>query len=227
MKHIYNKYKEVNPCDNNLYSSFIKSEHSCDGPEQFYYTCESFEEMEVFANACAKHSQSGAKVDAPKVLATGHSRYKVWVKKVMKNRELGTGREIMYDDEKVEPGLSMSVGAGEAGDAPVTDEQLGNKVDPEQYVVDPLRSTAKIKQENNYDDEYEYDYDDDNYYQDDNDFVNENENENENDDEWEDEEDVDMDADMDMERNEEVDEVYDYDFNENDVENRFGGTGLR
>ena len=99
------------------------SEHSCDGTDYFYYTCESFEEMEVFNDACAKHPDPGAKIDA-----TGDG-YDIWYKKVMKNREEGAGREIMYDDDQVEPGLGSSWGEGTAGGKPVTDEELGNKPD--------------------------------------------------------------------------------------------------
>ena len=161
-----NKKKDINPCNNNLYSSFVKSEHGCDSLGYFYYTCESFEEMDVFLNACSKR-EKGAKVDAPKVLANGHSRYKIWKEKVMKNRADGKGREIMYDDEQVEPGIGMSVGEGQAGkNAPITDEELGNKVDKYDYIVDKGVGTGGAhildQQDNNIDDIYDDDaiYDD-------------------------------------------------------------------
>ena len=199
-------YTEVNPCNNNLYSSFVKSEHSCDGPSRYYYTCESFEEMEVFANACAKHPDQGAKIDAPKVLATGHSRYKIWYKKVMKLRLEGAGREIMYDDETEESHYGMSTGGGNAGDAPVTDEELGNKVDPNQAIVGKEglgrgATGAHIEYDDNnddYEDQYEFE-EDFNDYMGDYDEYNEYDNDN----------------------NMENEELYDYNFNENDIGNGF------
>ncbi len=54
----------------------------------------------------------------------------------MKNREDGKGREIMYDDDSIEPGMGVSVGEGNAGNAPITDEELGNVVDDKKYKTD-------------------------------------------------------------------------------------------
>eukprot|EP01084_Bolivina_argentea_P132023 232975_1 len=116
---------DENPCDSNLYSSFVASEHSCDGNQYFYYTCESFEELSVFANACARHA-AGAKVDVPITTLRTRSKYKKWRQKVMHNREEGKGREIMFNDDSIEPGMGMSIGAGKAGNLPITDEELGN-----------------------------------------------------------------------------------------------------
>ena len=124
----------MNPCDNNLYSSFIKSDKACD-VGYAYYTCESFEELNIFANACMRHG-NGAKVDAPKTTLYGHSKYAMWHNKVMKNRMEGKGRDIIADDGYVDPGLGSSRGEGQSHGAPVTDEELGNVPDSDKYVVD-------------------------------------------------------------------------------------------
>lgn len=71
---------DTNPCDTNLYSSFMAGDQSCDGNSWFYYSCETFEEMGVFGDRCAKHPVDGAKID----VAKGRDpEYKLWTEKVL------------------------------------------------------------------------------------------------------------------------------------------------
>jgi len=153
-----------NPCNTNLYSSFVVSDHSCDD-NSYWYTCESFEELRVFNNACMRH-ESGAKIDAPEVVAQGNDRYKTWKQKVMHNRRIGKGREIMYDDgDHGADAVGFAVGEGRGGDSPITDKQLGNRVDNEwnedrglgrdKYFDSPL--LARTQRENMIYDAYDVD----------------------------------------------------------------------
>jgi len=118
---------DVNPCDTNLYSSFLQGDAACDGSSFFYYTCEAFEELTVFEDRCKKHPDPGAKIDVAKGV---DPEYKVWTDKVRTNRRNGKGRDIIYDDGDVadQPG-GFSMGAGEYGNVPMTDEDLGNVAD--------------------------------------------------------------------------------------------------
>jgi len=113
-----------NPCDTNLYSSFMAGDAACDGDSWWYYTCESFEEMQIFGGRCAKHSEEGAKIDVAK---GADPEYAQWAAKVRANRRSGKGRDIIYDDGQTADGPgAFSLGAGEYGNVPWTDHDLGN-----------------------------------------------------------------------------------------------------
>ena len=128
----------MNPCDTNLYSTFVRSSHSCDQTAHawFYYTCESFEAMAVFDLQCATHEPL-AKIDMPRVTMSQPSPYGQWQSQVMSNRRLGKGRDIVYDDHEMAspPGMGgSSLGGGGHGHMPVSDEALGNVRDDEHFI---------------------------------------------------------------------------------------------